>query len=113
MSQAVSSGVFVLSGQISATCVQDGAFLVENKYHSDIREDRFLEEISIVAHLCVLLVFLFLNWYLSVGVCLFPVPCVCVSGRFCVCVYSFVGISGSQPLAVVLDQYVSLLITIV
>lgn len=111
MSQAVSSGVFVLSGQISVTCVQDGAFLVENKYHSDIREDRFLEEISIVAHLCVLLVFLFLNWYLSVGVCLFPVPCVCVSGRFCV--YSFAGISGSQPLAVVLDQYVSLLITIV
>ena len=66
--------------------------------------------VSIVAHLCVLLVFCS-----QIGI--YPLLCVCFQFHVCVClcvfVNSCVGISGSKPLGVVFDQNVSLLIPIV
>ena len=66
------------------------------------------KEISIVNHLCVLLCFFFVPELVFIHWCLF-----CFQFRVCVFVNSCVGNSGSQPLAVVLDQYVSLFISIV
>lgn len=78
-------GFLFSAGKFRQQCVQDGAFLGEKKYHTDIREDRFHEEISTVIHLCVILVFCscigiypLVSVSSSVCVCFRPFLCVCV-----------------------------------